>query len=59
MGFRGFIDDVLRVLKVTRKPSRSEYWLLLRVCVLGLVAVGVYGFLILYLATIIAGAVGL
>ena len=58
MGLRSFIDDALRVMKVTRKPTRSEYWLLLRVCILGLTALGLYGFLILYLSTIIAAAVG-
>ncbi|RLF13615.1 MAG: protein translocase SEC61 complex subunit gamma [Thermoprotei archaeon] len=59
MGLRSFIDDALRVMRVTRKPTRSEYWLLLRVCILGLTALGLYGFLILYLSTVIAAAVGL
>ncbi|MEM4699963.1 MAG: protein translocase SEC61 complex subunit gamma [Candidatus Nezhaarchaeales archaeon] len=56
---REFVDDVVRVLRVARKPSRSEYLLLLRISVLGLAAIGLYGFLLLYLATIIATAVGL
>lgn len=59
MGLRSFIDNVLRVFKVTRKPSRSEYWLLLRICILGLTAIGIYGFIILYLATVITGVMGL
>ncbi|MCX8204578.1 MAG: protein translocase SEC61 complex subunit gamma [Candidatus Nezhaarchaeota archaeon] len=57
-GFRDFVDDVVRVLRVTRKPSKSEYFLLLRVSILGLAAIGLYGFLILYLSTVIATAIG-
>ncbi|RLF10894.1 MAG: protein translocase SEC61 complex subunit gamma [Thermoprotei archaeon] len=59
MRIRSFIEDTMRVLRVVRKPSRSEYWVLFRVCVLGMTVIGIYGFLILYLSTIIAAAVGL
>ncbi len=53
-----FLEDVKRVLKVVRKPSREEYWVLLRVCVLGITIIGVYGFIILYLATVITATMG-
>lgn len=56
---REFAGDVVRVLRVARKPPRSEYLLLLRMCVLGLAAIGLYGFLLMYLFTIIATAIGL
>jgi protein translocase SEC61 complex gamma subunit len=58
MGLRSFIEDVVRVIRVTRKPTRSEYWLLLRVSLIGLAALGLYGFLVLYLAYVIAAAMG-
>jgi protein translocase SEC61 complex gamma subunit len=58
MGLRNFIEDVVRVIRVTRKPTRSEYWLLLRVSLIGLAALGLYGFLVLYLAYVIAAAMG-
>jgi len=58
MGLRSFVEDVLRVIRVTRKPTRSEYWLLLRISIIGLTVLGLYGFLVLYLARVIAAAVG-
>jgi len=58
MRLRSFIEDVVRVIRVTRKPTRSEYWLLLRVSLIGLAALGLYGFLVLYLAYVIAAAMG-
>ncbi len=41
--------ELVRILKVARKPEREEFTLMLKVCGLGLVALGVYGFIILYL----------
>lgn len=58
-GLRDFVSDAVRVLRVARKPSKSEYLLLLRMCILGLAAIGLYSFLIMYLYTVIATAVGL
>lgn len=58
MGLREFLEDASRLLKVVRKPTREEYWMLLRMCVLGMTLIGVYGFIILYLSTVIASAMG-
>jgi len=58
MGLREFLEDAGRLLKVVRKPTREEYWMLLRMCVLGMTLIGVYGFIILYLSTVIASAMG-
>ncbi len=44
--------DVLRVLKVARRPGRREFMLMLKVCSLGLVLLGIYGFIVLYLSFI-------
>lgn len=46
---QGPVQEVVRILKVARKPEREEFTLMLRVCGLGLVILGVYGFIILYL----------
>ena len=44
--------DVLRVLKVARRPDRREFMLMLKVCSLGLLLLGIYGFIVLYLSFI-------
>jgi len=45
----GPLQEMMRILKVAHKPEREEFTLMLKVCTLGLVALGVYGFIILYL----------
>ncbi|MDI9619688.1 MAG: protein translocase SEC61 complex subunit gamma [Candidatus Nezhaarchaeota archaeon] len=47
---RQALTEVLRMLRVVRKPSRREFMLMLKVCSLGLAILGVYGFIILYLS---------
>jgi protein translocase SEC61 complex gamma subunit len=47
-----------RVLKLSRKPDSEELKLSLRICVLGLVVVGVFGFIIQLIATLILGMGG-
>jgi len=48
----GAWKDVWRVLKVARRPGRKEFTLMLKVCSLGLLILGVYGFIILYVSFI-------
>ncbi|MEA2089750.1 MAG: protein translocase SEC61 complex subunit gamma [Thermoproteota archaeon] len=54
MGLRSFIDSCSRLLKLATKPDRSELWLTLKICFLGVLAVGGVGFII----KLIAGALG-
>lgn len=46
---KGPVQEIMRILKVAHKPEREEFTLMLKVCSLGLVALGIYGFIILYL----------
>jgi protein transport protein SEC61 subunit gamma-like protein len=46
----GFIDDSLRVLHLTRKPTREEYVLVAKVTGAGLVVIGLIGTVISLLA---------
>lgn len=46
------IQDVVRVLRVARRPGRREFTLMLKICSLGLAILGIYGFIILYLSFI-------
>ncbi|MEM2136518.1 MAG: protein translocase SEC61 complex subunit gamma [Candidatus Methanomethylicia archaeon] len=41
-----FKESVKRILRLSRKPSREEFWLTLRICLLGLFLIGGYGFIV-------------
>ena len=44
--FRGFINESVRVLKVTRKPSKLEFQTIVKASGLGMVIIGLLGFII-------------
>lgn len=44
-----------RVLKLSRKPDSEELKLSLKICILGMAVVGVFGFVIQIIATLILG----
>ena len=44
--FRGFINESIRVLKVTRKPSKLEFQTIVKASGLGMVIIGLMGFVI-------------
>jgi protein translocase SEC61 complex gamma subunit len=44
-----------RVLKLATRPDGEEFSLSLRICILGLIVVGVFGFIIQLLASLIMG----
>lgn len=47
-----------RVLKLSRKPDSEELKLSLKICILGMAVVGVFGFVIQIIATLILGMGG-
>ena len=48
-----FIKDSKRVLKVSKKPDKQEYFELAKVTSLGVVIVGVIGFVVFLLGALI------
>ena len=46
MGLRSFFQSASRLLKLATKPGRTELWLSLKICFLGIIAIGGIGFLI-------------
>jgi len=60
MGLRDFLSQCGRTLKLAVKPGRSELWLSIKICVLGIAAVGLIGFVIKLLSSVLnpGGAVG-
>jgi len=47
-----------KVLKLSRKPDFDELKLSLKICFLGLIAVGVFGFIIQLISSLILGVRG-
>ncbi len=44
--FKAFIGECIRVLKVTRKPDREEFKTIVKVSGLGILLIGLIGFVI-------------
>jgi len=55
MGLRSFLKSSSRLLRLATKPSRSELWLSIKVCFLGVAAVGGVGFIILLISMALHG----
>ncbi|WP_462315067.1 protein translocase SEC61 complex subunit gamma [Methanobrevibacter sp.] len=51
--FNKFMKDAKRVLKVSRKPDRTEYFELAKISALGVVVVGGIGYIIVCLGYLI------
>jgi protein translocase SEC61 complex gamma subunit len=46
LGLRSFFKSASRLLKLATKPGRTELWLSLKICFIGIIAIGGIGFLI-------------
>lgn len=46
MGIGSFIESTKRVIRVASKPSRTEFWMLVRVTAIGIAIVGGIGFMV-------------
>ncbi|MEM3622632.1 MAG: protein translocase SEC61 complex subunit gamma [Candidatus Bathyarchaeia archaeon] len=53
MGLRSFLSQAARTLKLAVKPGKSELWLSVKICFLGIGAIGLIGFVIKLLSAIL------
>ncbi len=53
MGLREWLTQAGRTLKLATKPGREELWLSIKISLLGIGAVGLIGFLIRLIGSII------
>jgi protein translocase SEC61 complex gamma subunit len=53
MGLRDFLTQCGRTLRLAVKPGRSELWLSIKICLLGIGAIGLIGFVIKLLSSVI------
>lgn len=51
--FRGFFNESVRVLKVTRKPSKFEFQTIVKAAGLGMIVIGLVGFIITMLKQLV------
>jgi protein translocase SEC61 complex gamma subunit len=42
-------------MRLAKKPGRSELWLSIRICALGITAIGVVGFIIKFISAALQG----
>jgi protein translocase SEC61 complex gamma subunit len=55
MGLRSFLAQAARTLRLAIKPGRSELWLSVKICLLGIGAVGIIGFVIKLMSAVLQG----
>lgn len=55
MGLRSFLSSASRILKLAKKPGREELWLSIKICFLGVLVIGVLGYVIKLIAGMILG----
>ncbi|HVO85710.1 MAG TPA: protein translocase SEC61 complex subunit gamma [Candidatus Eisenbacteria bacterium] len=53
MGLRDFLAQAGRTLKLAIKPGRDELWLSIKICLLGIGAVGIIGFVIKLVSSVL------
>ncbi len=53
MGLRSFLSQAARTLKLAIKPKKSELWLSIKICFLGIGAIGLVGFVIKLLSSVL------
>ncbi len=44
--FKDFTKDAKRIMKIANKPSRKEYWMVFKICFIGMVILGVISYVI-------------
>jgi protein transport protein SEC61 subunit gamma and related proteins len=44
--FKSFITQSLRVWRILKKPTKQEFWLISKVSAIGILALGIVGFII-------------
>ncbi len=50
MGIRSFFSSAAKLLKLAKKPGREELWLSIKICFLGIIVIGIVGFIIKFIS---------
>lgn len=49
----GFIENCKRILRIATKPTRSDFWLSVKISILGMSVLGAIGFVIRLIAIVL------
>ncbi len=44
--FKSFLHHSKRIFKIAHKPTKKEYWLMAKICIVGFLILGVLSFII-------------
>ena len=58
MGLRSFLNSCIRTLKLSSKPGKKELWLSLKISFLGIGVVGIIGFIVRLISSLLAVTAG-
>jgi protein translocase SEC61 complex gamma subunit len=58
LGLKSFFESASRLLKLATKPGRTELWLSIKICFIGIVAIGGIGFVIQLVGVVLQGTGG-
>jgi len=50
LGLRSFLSSAAKMLKLAKKPGRDELWQSIKICFLGILVIGIVGFLIKFIS---------
>lgn len=53
-----FFQSTKRIIKVATKPSKKDYWLVTKICLIGMVLLGVISYVIQLLFTLLGDLLG-
>ncbi|MGA2200108.1 MAG: preprotein translocase subunit SecE [Nitrososphaerales archaeon] len=58
MGIRDFLNSMGSVVRLSKKSDREQFWLYLKLVLLGVAVVGTMGFLIKFISTVLPNIFG-
>ena len=58
MGLKSTLKSYTRLIRLARKPGISELWRTIKICSLGILGIGLIGFIIKLLSLFIKGVFG-
>lgn len=54
--FQSFMLNVKRIFSISTKPTRKEYWTMIKICLLGLALVGGMSFIVQLISSVLIPA---
>jgi len=52
-----FFTNLKRILRLVKKPSWNELWMSIKISALGIIIIGLVGYVIMIIATAITGSI--